>query len=164
MLVNNLSINLMMNDQIQTKLIYNQQRVTYSNLHEIFELNFKKISRLVPLLPSIKEDFVGIKRPSNDLHLICHEKSPYTGTYTLTHQNISSEIVINRPDIQFKIYFDAKLLEVTSICNKTRINSNHPLINDCSDLSFQLELNIFMLRWLDYCLDRYNGAEWVTRK
>lgn len=154
----------MMNDQIQTKRIYNQQRVTYSNLYEIFELNFKKISRLVPLLPSIKEDFVGIKRPSNDLHLICHEKSPYTGTYTLTHQNISSEIVINRPDIQFKIYFDAKLLEVTSICNETRINSNHPLINDCSDLSFQLELNIFMLRWLDYCLDRYNGAEWVTRK
>ena len=154
----------MMNDQIQTKRIYNQQRVTYSNLYEIFELNFKKISRLVPLLPSINEDFVGIKRPSNDLHLICHEKSPYTGTYTLTHQNISSEIVINRPDIQFKIYFDAKLLEATSICNETRINSNHPLINDCSDLSFQLELNIFMLRWLDYCLDRYNGAEWVTRK
>ena len=154
----------MMNDQIQTKLIYYQQRVTYSNLYEIFELNFKKISRLVPFLPSIKEDFVGIKRPSNDLHLICHEKSPYTGTYTLTHQNISSEIVINRPDIQFKIYFDAKLLEVTSICNETRINSNHPLINDCSDLSFQLELNIFMLRWLDYCLNRYNGAEWVTRK
>ena len=154
----------MMNDQIQTKRIYNHQRVTYSNLYEIFELNFKKISRLVPFLPSIKEDFVGIKRPSNDLHLICHEKSPYTGTYTLTHQNISSEIVINRPDIQFKIYFDAKLLEVTSICKETRINSNHPLINDCSDLSFQLELNIFMLRWLDYCLYRYNGAECLSRK
>ena len=153
----------MMNDQIQTKRIYNQQRVTYSNLYEIFELNFKKISRLVPFLPSIKEDFVGIKRPSNDLHLICHEKSPYTGTYTLTHQNISSEIVINRPDIQFKIYFDAKLLEVESICKETRINSNHPLINDCSDLSFQLELNLFMLRWLDYCLDKYNGAKWTKK-
>ena len=164
MLVNNLSINLMMNDQIQTKLIYNQQRVTYTNLYEIFELNFKKISRLVPLLPSIKEDFIGIKKPSNHLHLICHEKFPYTGTYTLTHQIKSSEKVINRPDIRFIIYFDAKLLEVTSICNETRINSNHPLIIDCSDLSFQLELNLFMLRWLDYCLDRYNGAEWVTRK
>ena len=163
MLVNNLNVNLIMNDQIQTKLIYNQQRVTYTNLYEIFELNFKKISRLVPFLPSIKEDFVGIKRPSNDLHLICHEKSPYTGTYTLTHQNISSEIVINRPDIQFKIYFDAKLLEVETICKETRINSNHPLINDCSDLSFQLELNLFMLRWLDYCLDKYNGAKWITK-
>ena len=154
----------MMNDQAQTKLIYNKGKVTYSSLSDVFELNFKKISRLVPLLPSIKGDLIGIKKPSNDLYLLCHEKSKYTGTYTLTHRVNSSHGVINRPDIRFKLYFDAKLLEVDSICKETRINSHHPLINDCSDLAFQLELNVFMLRWLDYCLDRYNGAEWVARK
>ena len=153
-----------MNDQLQTKLIYNSERVTHSNLLEIFEINFIKISRLVPLLPSIKKDFIGIKSASKDLYLICHKKSPYTGTYTLTHKINSSENVINRPDIRFKIYFDAKLLEVTSICKETRINSYHPFNNNCSDLSFQLELNVFMLRWLDYCLERYNGAKWVKRK
>jgi len=154
----------MMNDQAQTKLIYNKEKATYSSLSDVFELNFKKISRLVPLLPSVKGDLIGIKKPSNDLYLLCHEKSKYTGTYTLTHRVNSSHGVINRPDIRFKLYFDAKLLEVDSICKETRINSNHPLINDCSDLAFQLELNVFMLRWLDYCLDRYNGAEWVARK
>ena len=154
----------MMNDQAQTKLIYNKEKVTYSSLSEVFDLNFKKISRLVPLLPSVKGDLIVIKKPSNDLYLLCHEKSKYTGTYTLTHRVNSSHGVINRPDIRFKLYFDAKLLEVDSICKETRINSHHPLINDCSDLAFQLELNVFMLRWLDYCLDRYNGAEWVARK
>ena len=154
----------MMNDQIQTRLIYNKEKITYSNLSEVFEINFNKISRLVPLLPLVKDDLIGIKNPSNNLYLICHEKSKYTGTYTLTHKINSSTKVINRPDICFKIYFDAKLLEVVSICKETRINSYHPFINDCSDLSFQLELNVFMLRWLDYCLDRYNGAEWVARK
>jgi uncharacterized protein YqiB (DUF1249 family) len=153
-----------MNDQAQTKLIFNKGKVTYSSLSDVFELNFKKISRLVPLLPSVKGDLIGIKKPSNDLYLLCHEKSKYTGTYTLTHRVNSSHGVINRPDIRFKLYFDAKLLEVDSICKETRINSHHPLINDCSDLAFQLELNVFMLRWLDYCLDRYNGAEWVARK
>lgn len=153
-----------MNDQIQTRLIYNKEKITYSNLSEVFEINFNKISRLVPLLPFVKDDLIGIKKPSNNLYLICHEKSKYTGTYTLTHKINSSTKVINRPDICFKIYFDAKLLEVVSICKETRINSYHPFINDCSDLSFQLELNVFMLRWLDYCLDRYNGAEWVARK
>ena len=153
-----------MNDQAQTKLIYNKEKVTYSSLSDVFELNFKKISRLVPLLPSVKGDLIGIKKPSNDLYLICHEKSKYTGTYTLTHIVYSSHGVINRPDIRFKLYFDAKLLEVDSICKEKRINSHHPLINDCSDLAFQLELNVFMLRWLDYCLVRYNGAEWVARK
>ena len=154
----------MMNDQAQTKLIYNKEKVTYSSLSDVFELNFKKISRLVPLLPSVKRDLIGIKKPSNDLYLLCHEQSKYTGTYTLTHRINSSHGVIKRPDIRFKLYFDAKLLEVDSICKETRINSHHPLINDCSDLAFQLELNVFMLRWLDYCLDRYNGAEWVARK
>ena len=154
----------MMNDQAQTKLIYNKEKVAYSSLSDVFELNFKKISRLVPLLPSVKGDLIGIKKPSNNLYLLCHEKSKYTGTYTLTHRVNSSHGVINRPDIRFKLYFDAKLLEVDTICKETRINSHHPLINDCSDLAFQLELNVFMLRWLDYCLDRYNGAEWVARK
>ena len=154
----------MMNDQAQTKLIYNKEKVAYSSLSDVFELNFKKISRLVLLLQSVKGDLIGIKKHSNDLYLLCHEKSKYTGTYTLTHRVNSSHGVINRPDIRFKLYFDAKLLEVDSICKETRINSHHPLINDCSDLAFQLELNVFMLRWLDYCLDRYNGAEWVARK
>ena len=154
----------MMNDQIQTRLIYNKEKITYSNLSEVFEINFNKISRLVPLLPLVKDDLIGIKKPFNNLYLICHEKSKYTGTYTLTHKINSTNKCINRPDIFFKINFDAKLLEVDSICKETRINSYHPFINDCSDLSFQLELNVFMLRWLDYCLDRYNGAEWVARK
>ena len=77
-----------MEDQIRTKLIYNKKRVSYSKLSEVFETNFKKISRLVPLLPSITDDFIAIKKPSNDLYLICHEKSKYTGTYTLTHKII----------------------------------------------------------------------------
>ncbi len=154
----------MTNDQILTKLIYSDKKVSYSNISDIFELNFKKILRLVPLLPSINLDYIGIKAPSNDLYLLCHEKSPYTGSYTLTHKIESQEKTINRPDICFKIYFDAKLLEVTSICKETRINGSHPLINDCSDLAFQLELNLFMLRWLDYCLVRYNGAEWKQIK
>ena len=63
----------MTNDQILNKLIYNQKKVTYSNISDIFELNFKKISRLIPLLASIKSDFIGIKKPSNDLFLLCHD-------------------------------------------------------------------------------------------
>jgi len=51
----------MMNDQIQTKLIYNKQKVTYKNLSEIFELNFIKISRLIPLLALLLETQLELK-------------------------------------------------------------------------------------------------------
>ena len=150
-------------EQTQSELTYYQEKVSYSNICDLFELNFKKIFRLVPLLPSIKNDCIAVKSLLNNLHLICHDKSPYTATYTLTHMTKTQGKIINRPDIRFKIYFDAKLLEVISICKDTRINNSHPLLNNCSDLAFQFELNLFMLRWIDYCLDRYNGAEWKQK-
>ena len=150
-------------EQAGSELIYYQKKVSYSNIYDLFELNFKKIFRLIPLLPSIKNDCIAVKSSLNNLYLICHDKSPYTDTYTLNHKTKTQEKIIYRPDIRFKIYFDAKLLEVISICNDTKINNSHPLLNNCSDLAFQFELNLFMLRWLDYCLDRYNGAEWKQK-
>ena len=150
-------------EQSQSELIYYQEKVSYSNVCDLFEINFKKIFRLIPLLPSIKNDCIAVKNPLNNLYLIYHDKSPYTASYTLTHKTQTQGRIIYRPDILFKSYFDAKLLEVLSICKETRINNSHPLLNNCSDLVFQFELNLFMLRWLDYCLDRYNGAEWKQK-
>ena len=150
-------------EQARSELIYYQEKVSYSNIYDLFELNFKKIFRLIPLLPSIKNDCIALKSSLNNLYLICHDKSPYTATYTLTHKIKTQKKIIYRPDIHFKIYFDAKLLEVISICKDNRINNSHPLLDNCSDLAFQFELNLFMLRWLDYCLERYNGAEWKQK-
>ena len=150
-------------EKARSELIYYQEKVSYSSVYDLFELNFKKIFRLVPLLPSIKNDCIAVKSSLNKLYLICHDKLPYTATYTLTHKTKTQEKIIYRPDIRFKIYFDAKLLEVISICKDTRINNSHPLLDNCSDLAFQFELNLFMLSWLDYCLDRYNGAEWKQK-
>ena len=155
----------MIDDQAQIKLIYKQQKkLSYSNIFELFDLNFKKICRLIPLLPAIKDDYIAKKDLLKNLHLICHEKQPYTGTYTLTHQINLTDSALNRPDIRFKLYFDAQLLEVISVCKETTINKYHPMSNNCSDFVFQWELNLFMLRWLEYCLDRYNGAEWQKNK
>jgi len=38
----------MMNDQAQTKLIYNKEKITYSSLSDVFELNFKKNIKTSP--------------------------------------------------------------------------------------------------------------------
>jgi uncharacterized protein YqiB (DUF1249 family) len=155
----------MMHDEDLTKAIYETERtVNYSNICQLFEANFQKICQLIPLLPGIKDNHEALKSNLRNLHLICHEKSPYTGTYTLTHKHKLEGGVINRPDIRFKLYFDAKLLEVISVCEETKINSDHPNKSNCSDLALQWELNHFMLRWLDYCVHRYNGATWQKSK
>ena len=155
----------MIDDQTQIRIIYEQRRkVSYSNICELFDLNFRKICRLVPLLPAIKDDYIAVKDSLPNLHLICHDKHPYTGTYTLTHQNNLTDKIVNRPDIRFKLYFDAQLLEVISVCKETTINKYHPILHNCSDLLVQWELNLFMLRWIEYCLDRYNGEKWQENK
>ena len=155
----------MIDDQAQIKLIYKQQKkLSYSNIFELFDLNFKKICRLIPLLPAIKDDYIAKKDLLKNLHLICHEKQPYTGTYTLTHQYDLKSNTINRPNIRFKLYFDAQLLEVISVCKETTINKYHPVRHNCSDFLLQWELNLFMLRWLEYCLDKYSGAKWQKEK
>ena len=137
-------------EKAQSEFTYYQEKVSYSNICDLFDLNFKKIFRLVPLLPSIKNDCIAVKSSLNDLYLICHDKSPYTASYTLTHKIKTQGVIIYRPDIRFKIYLDAKLLELISICKDTRINNSHLLLDNCSDLAFQFVLNLFMLRWLDY--------------
>ena len=49
----------MIDDQTQIRIIYEQRRkVSYSNICELFDLNFRKICRLVPLLPAIKDDYI----------------------------------------------------------------------------------------------------------
>ena len=155
----------MIDNQTQIRLIYEQQKkISYSNIYELFDLNFIKICRLIPLLPSIKDDYIAVKGSLKNLYLFCHEKHPYTGTYTLTHQINLADSALNRPDIRFKLYFDAQLLEVISVCKETTINKYHPMRHNCSDFVFQWELNLFMLRWLEYCLDMYNGAKWQKNK
>jgi hypothetical protein len=49
-------------------------------------------------------------------------QQPITAIFILTHKLGS----INRPDIKFKVYFDAELLEVLSVCNEATLNETSP--------------------------------------
>ena len=93
----------------------------------------------------------------SDLYLIVEDRFTHTGVFTLTHI-LNGEV--KKPDIKFKVYFDAQLLEVLSVCNETTLNSEHPYIAQCDDMNIQWELNLFIERWLDYCLDKYQGKSW----
>ena len=145
------------------RALYNQHKPkSYSQVSELFEINFKKISKLIPLLSITSHHSVATQAGENDLHLFVEERTPYTGTFILTHQLDSPAGLINRPDIKFKVFFDASLLEVISVCNETTLNINHPFLAQCSDMDIQWELNTFIERWLDYCLTKYQNPLWQT--
>lgn len=139
------------------KALYNEQNPkTYQQLSALFEQNYQLVLSLIPALKQTTGDNVIKHESENDLCLFTQEITPYTATYTLTHQLD----MVNRPDIKFRVYFDARLVEVISVCDHTMLSRNHPYLAKCSDIDIQWELNMFLERWLDYCLDKYKGKSW----
>ncbi|WXT99408.1 MAG: hypothetical protein Ctma_0105 [Catillopecten margaritatus gill symbiont] len=139
------------------KSLYTQNNPkTYSEVSALFELNYQKIFELIPTLKETTHNSVITHKNEQDLYLFVEERTPYTGTFILTHKLDS----IKRPDIKFKVFFDAKLLEVLSVCNETTLNNSHPYLAQCNDMNIQWELNTFIEKWLDYCLSKYQGMLW----
>lgn len=139
------------------KSLYTQHSPkTYSEVSALFELNYQKILKLIPNLKDTESNSVIHHHNEQDLHLFVEERTPYTGTYVLTHILES----VNRPDIRFTVFFDAKLLEVLSVCNETTLNNAHPYLAQCNDMNIQWELNTFIEKWLNYCLNKYKGMLW----
>ena len=145
---------------IELKKLYNSQKgKSFSDLYYLYELNFIKLLQLFPNLESISEDLV-IKSNEKDLHLMIEEKTKHTATMILTHKLMEeSGKVINKPDIKFKIYFDAEMTEVISICKEKMLNANHSFISYCGDIDLKWELNLFLERWLDFCISSYKSND-----
>ncbi len=142
------------------KSLYTQHNPkAYTEVSGLFESNYQKILRLVPRLETMTCNAVIHHQNEQDLYLFVENKTPYTVTATLTHKFET----VNRPDIRFKVYFDAKLLEVLSVCNETTLNSAHPYLAQCSDMNIQWELNNFMEKWITYCLEKYEGLTWQKK-
>jgi len=138
--------------------LYNsRQAKTYSDVSALFESNYLKILKLIPLLKQTAHHSIIHHDSAADLHLMVDQRFTHTGIFTLTHILDGS---IHKPDIKFKVYFDVQLLEVISVCNETTLNSSHPFLAQCNDMNIQWELNLFIEKWLDYCLDKYQGKSW----
>jgi len=151
-----------LNEHFLKSLYSKNQAKTYSQVSALFEQNYKKLLTLIPSLKGITKHSVLKHDSENTLHLIVEDRFAHTGVFTLTHILDIDGVKVNKPDIKFKIYFDAQLLEVISVCNETTLNNSHPYLAQCSDMDIQWELNIFIERWIDYCLDKYQEKLWQT--
>ncbi|MDC9726634.1 MAG: DUF1249 domain-containing protein [Candidatus Thioglobus sp.] len=149
-----------LNTQYLHDLYNTRASKTYSDVSALFESNYLKILKLIPLLKQTAHASIIHHPELADLHLEIDQRFTHTGIYTLTHILDGN---MRKPDIKFKVYFDVQLLEVISVCNETTLNTEHPYLTQCSDMNIQWELNLFIERWLDYCLDKYQGKSWQTR-
>ncbi|QKQ24178.1 hypothetical protein HUE58_03285 [Candidatus Ruthia endofausta] len=68
------------------KSLYNQKEPkTYTQVSQLFELNYQKILKLMPLLKQTSDDYVIKHNSENDLHFIVEERFTHTDVFTLMH-------------------------------------------------------------------------------
>lgn len=119
----------------------------------IYECNYIRLRQLIPDLAAVGEGGRSLAPGALDLHLTVGERNRYTTTLTLTYRFEDADGEFLAPDIQVRIYHDARLAEVVS-CGRRRGRRDAAYDSWRRDytLDDKWRINRFLQKWLGYCL------------
>ena len=127
-------------------------------LMSLYESNHRRLGALAGELRSLE----GLHRSSVqgdvELGLRVTERSPYTTMLELTYVFDDEPDGLTAPDMQIRVYHDARLAEAHAWANR----HEHPLLSDwrqhaAMDLDQRWARNLMLNKWLEYCLERGHG-------
>lgn len=123
-------------------------------LMAVYECNYIRLRQLIPDLAVVGTGALSLASGALDLHLSVTERNRYTTTLTLTYHFEDEQGSFPAPDIQIRIYHDARLAEVLS-CGRTR-GQRHAAFYDSWRRDYNLNdkwrINRFLQKWLGFCL------------
>lgn len=149
-----------------TQLYRRRQVHDLGELMAIYECNYIRLRQLLPMLASPKQmgGQTAVSRADGalNLHLRIDERNRYTTTLTLTYAFEDELGSFLAPDIQVRIYHDARLAEVLR-CGRLRGQRDASYDSGRRDytLDAKWRINRFLQKWLGYCLrqgHRFHGA------
>jgi uncharacterized protein YqiB (DUF1249 family) len=128
---------------------------SFVSLMSLYESNYIRLGWLIADLSAIDDAAVSIVTNDCPLHLRVEERSRYTTTVTLTYIFESETAALADPDLQIRIYHDARLAEVQSCARWHR----HAMLESLRStlaraLGERWLRNIMLNKWLDYCVER----------
>jgi len=124
----------------------------------LYESNYRRLGALAGELGNLE----GLHRSSVqgdvELGLRVTERSPYTTMLELTYLFDDEPNGTTAPDMQIRIYHDARLAEAHAWAHR----HVHPLLSDwrqhaASELDQRWARNVMLNKWLEYCLERGHG-------
>jgi len=128
---------------------------SFVSLMTLYESNYVRLGWLAPDLAALEGSRVSEVADDCPLTLRLVERSRYTTTLSLTYLFDDPAGLIADPDLEIRIYHDARLAEV-SRCARWHRHEVLSLIR--SDLGRQLGdrwlRNVMLNKWLDYCVER----------
>lgn len=125
----------------------------FANLMELYENNYIFMRRLLPELDRLPDQMVSQVAGAVDLRLEILERCPYTTMLALTHEFADGSESGTSPDLEIRIYHDARTAEALANTDFSRVGiwQREPR-PDPSSLAWRWEVNRFLFRWLRYCL------------
>lgn len=128
---------------------------SFVSLMSLYESNYIRLGWLIPRLQDIETTCVSSVAGDCPLHLRIDERAKYTTTLTLTYLFDDGAMRVADPDLQIRVYHDARLAEVQACARWHR----HAMLQAIrSELARALGdrwlRNVMLNKWLDYCVDR----------
>ena len=128
---------------------------SFVSLMSLYESNYIRLGWLIEDLSQVTAPVVSSVQGDCPLHLKIEERSRYTTTLNLTYMFEEASQSLADPDLQIRVYHDARLAEVQSAARSHR----HSMLESLRS-SFQRGLgdrwrsNMMLNKWLDYCVER----------
>ena len=129
--------------------------VSFVSLMTLYESNYIRLRALVGDVRGLAGRAVSSVPGDLDLHLEALEHSPYTSILRLTYFFADAEATVAEPDLEIRVYHDARLAEASRCSRQVR----HPGLASLQDglpaaLGERWRRNMLLNKWLDYCAER----------
>jgi uncharacterized protein YqiB (DUF1249 family) len=152
-------------DDLQTDsncaVSWRSRPASFVSLMSLYESNYIRLGWLISDVLDTPSQMISEVAGDLPLHLRVAERSRYTTTITLTYLFESADgNSIADPDLQVRIYHDARLAEAQACARWHR----HELLASLrSELALALGdrwlRNVMLNKWLDYCVERGHRFE-----
>lgn len=125
----------------------------FANLLELYEHNFRRLQRLVPDLDRLRTDLCSRVRGAEDLHLRVLERHRFTVDIAISHYFSEEEGTFPSPDLTIRVYLDSAQAELLRLPDALSVTIEEER-GATSPLEKRWIANLFLQRWLDYCLQQ----------
>ena len=122
---------------------------SFSGLMDLYEQNYMRLRKIAPDL-TIADQMISSVEGHIDLYLSVRERCKYTTMLNMTYRFGEPVDTIYEPDLQLKVYHDARVVEVEQF----RKRQQGWVFNDYS-LQHKWAMNRFLFKWLGFCV--YQG-------
>jgi len=134
--------------------------VSFVSLMTLYESNYIRLSALLGDVRRLRGALVSRSPDDLDLHAELIEHSPYTTRLRLTYFFDDPEGLVADPDLELRIYHDARLAEASRCARRVR----HPGLATLrtslpATLGERWMRNMLLNKWLDYCAERGHRFE-----